>query len=352
MKNDNQAPKKDVIPPMRNNTSLSPHVVILGAGASLAAFPNGDKNGVKLPLMNSLAAAINLEDIMPKRYKPYLQDFEKLYGLIANDASQQKLKETIENKVYEYFQNLDIPDTPTLYDYLILSLREKDVIATFNWDPLLLKCMHRHAAVKKLPTVLFLHGNVAIGVCQDCRITGYSYNKICHRCYKPFQPMNLLYPVDNKNYSSDIVIKEEWEDLKWYLKHALYTTVFGYSAPASDIDAKNLMLDAMNTNRSKVFYELEIIDVKVEEDVEANWRYFLYKNHYRIINKFQHSYLWQHPRRSCDAFFSAYLMNAPWPNNLFPNFKTIKEMHDWVEPLLEDEEKAEKNNAAFTYKAK
>ena len=27
-----------------------PHVVILGAGASAAAFPNGDKNGNKLPL--------------------------------------------------------------------------------------------------------------------------------------------------------------------------------------------------------------------------------------------------------------------------------------------------------------
>jgi hypothetical protein len=27
------------------------HVVILGAGASYAAFPDGDKNGRKLPLM-------------------------------------------------------------------------------------------------------------------------------------------------------------------------------------------------------------------------------------------------------------------------------------------------------------
>ncbi|MFW6223076.1 MAG: hypothetical protein ACOC3T_05645 [Bacteroidota bacterium] len=32
-----------------------PHVVILGAGASAAAFPQGDANGKKLPVMNDLA---------------------------------------------------------------------------------------------------------------------------------------------------------------------------------------------------------------------------------------------------------------------------------------------------------
>lgn len=343
---------KDFIPPIRKNVSLSPHVVILGAGASLAAFPKGDKHGIKLPLMNSLADAINLEEIIPSQYIPLLNDFEKLYSTIANDVSALELKKNIEDRVYQYFYDLEIPDTPTLYDYLILSLREKDIIATFNWDPLLLKCLRRHEQIKRLPKVVFLHGNVAVGLCMDCKVIGYSYNKICHRCYKPFQSMKLLYPVENKNYSSDISINGEWEELKWYLQHALYTTVFGYSAPASDIDAKNLMLNAMNANRSKVFYEVEIIDIKPEEDVEDNWESFLYKNHYSIIEKFQHSYLWHHPRRSCDAFFSAYLMNTPWSDNPFPKFKSIDEMHKWIKPLLEDEEKAAKNNIGFTYKAR
>ena len=31
------------------------HVVILGAGASKASFPDGDSNGYKLPLMNDFA---------------------------------------------------------------------------------------------------------------------------------------------------------------------------------------------------------------------------------------------------------------------------------------------------------
>lgn len=36
-------PEKDVIPARKKNVSQSPHVVILGVGASLAALPQGDK---------------------------------------------------------------------------------------------------------------------------------------------------------------------------------------------------------------------------------------------------------------------------------------------------------------------
>lgn len=344
--------EKDVIPPMRKNVSHAPHVVILGAGASLAAFPKGDKNGIKLPLMNSLANAINLQEILPAQYLPLLNNFEHLYSTLSKDPAATKAKRVIEDKVYQYFYDLEIPDTPTLYDYLILSLREKDIIATFNWDPLLLKCLRRHENVKRLPKVVFLHGNVAVGLCMDCKVIGFSYNKICHRCYKPFQPMKLLYPIDKKDYSADISINGEWEELKWYLQHALYTTIFGYSAPASDVEAKELMLKAAAANKSKVFSEIEIIDIKPEDEVEENWDTFFYKNHYRIIEKFQQSYLWYHPRRSCDAFFSAYLMNTPWSDNPFPKFKSISEMHDWIKPLLNDEEKVVDDKTGFTYKAK
>jgi hypothetical protein len=344
--------QKDVIPPMHKNVSYAPHVVILGAGASLAAFPNGDKNGIKLPLMNSLFDTLNLHEILPTQYHTLSNDFEKLYSTLVKDESVSSIKEIVEKKVFRYFYDLEIPDTPTLYDYLILSLREKDVIATFNWDSLLLKCLRRHEKVKRLPKILFLHGNVGVGLCMNCKIIGYSYNKICHRCFKQFEPMKLLYPVENKNYSADITINGEWEELKWYLKHALYTTIFGYSAPASDIDARNLMLLAMKANRSKVFSEIEIIDIKDEEEVEENWDNFFYKNHYVVINNLHQSYLLNHPRRSCEAFFSAYLMNSPWSDNPMPTFKTIEEMHDWINPLLKDEEKAETSKSGFTYKAK
>ena len=109
-----------------------PHLVLLGAGASLASFPNGDKNGVKLPLMNSLVDKLDLNRFIPKKYENLTSDFEKLYSKLADDSSLFSAKKAIDDKVFEYFYDMEIPDKPTLYDYLILSLRKKDLIATFN----------------------------------------------------------------------------------------------------------------------------------------------------------------------------------------------------------------------------
>ena len=41
-----------------------PHVVILGAGASLAALPKGDPNGAVLPLMKNLSDVLDLTYII------------------------------------------------------------------------------------------------------------------------------------------------------------------------------------------------------------------------------------------------------------------------------------------------
>ncbi len=41
-----------------------PHVVLLGAGASYAALPNGDKNGNRLPLMVNFVEILELNDLL------------------------------------------------------------------------------------------------------------------------------------------------------------------------------------------------------------------------------------------------------------------------------------------------
>ena len=43
-----------------------PHVVILGAGASCAAIPNGDKNGRKISAMSGFIEKLGLKDIISK----------------------------------------------------------------------------------------------------------------------------------------------------------------------------------------------------------------------------------------------------------------------------------------------
>ena len=67
----------------------------------------------------------------------------------------------------------------TVYDFLILSLTEKDVIATFNWDPLLLQAYVRcNEITDNLPHLLCLHGNVGTGYCEEHREFG-SKDAVC-----------------------------------------------------------------------------------------------------------------------------------------------------------------------------
>ena len=141
-----------------------PHVVILGAGASLAAFPNGDRNGRRLPVIKNFVEIVGLTALLADHgINPPYGDFEAIYSDIASNPAQVGLREEIELRVQDYFAALELPDTPTLYDHLILSLRPKDVIATFNWDPFLWHAAARNHHFGKAPCLLFLHGNVAIG---------------------------------------------------------------------------------------------------------------------------------------------------------------------------------------------
>ncbi|ACG72774.1 hypothetical protein AnaeK_1545 [Anaeromyxobacter sp. K] len=131
-----------------------PHVVLLGAGASLAALPNGDKRGVKPPLMANFISTLGLESLLRDHGVKHIPDnFETLYSSLHGKSEYQPLLTELEQRVYEYFAAFELPDTPTLYDHLLLSLRDQDFIATFNWDPLLVQAYIRNRKVlRELPT--------------------------------------------------------------------------------------------------------------------------------------------------------------------------------------------------------
>lgn len=140
---------------LKNGWNYSPHIVLLGAGASRATCPEGDTNGKILPLMNDLIDTLNLSEMI-KRENISLEGigFEEIYdSLILN--GRLELAKTIERKIHNYFSEIRLPDKPTIYDYLILSLRKKDLIATFNWDPLLLQAYRRNLKIKNYHSYLF-----------------------------------------------------------------------------------------------------------------------------------------------------------------------------------------------------
>src|SRR5690349_9416970 len=107
-----------------------PHVVILGAGASLAALPNGDKHGRKLPLMWNIVDVTGLGPILDKfGVHDHRDNFEKLYSDLATDGQHPDLVAEIDQVIFNYFAGMELPDTPMIYDHLVLALRKKDVIA-------------------------------------------------------------------------------------------------------------------------------------------------------------------------------------------------------------------------------
>lgn len=99
--------------------AVSHNILILGAGASKAAFPNGDKHGRKLPLMNDLVEILDLGDQLSKYGIDYKgENFEKIYDNLFNSHSHLNLLKYIEDSVWNYFSRFEIPDEVTIYDMM------------------------------------------------------------------------------------------------------------------------------------------------------------------------------------------------------------------------------------------
>lgn len=329
---------------IKANMNHSPHVVILGAGASIAsATRNPEKNHKKLPGMQNLVGVLGLEPLIERHGLAYEgQNFETFYDELSKTGENPALLGEIESAVYEYFAGMELPDEATIYDYIILTLRDKDIIATFNWDPFLAQAYVRNMNVighEHMPKIVFLHGNVSIGTCMTCKTCGWSMNR-CSQCDERFEPSKLLYPVGKKDYSSDAFIKEQWDIVRAHIKHAYYISVFGYSAPVTDAEARNLILSVWKDNPTRELAEIVLIDIRAKDDregLEKNWADFMVSHHYACYDNFFDSYLCRHPRRSCDAFAMASLQCTPWRDNFIPKYMNRSELCQWLQPLIEEE---------------
>ena len=98
-----------------------PHVVILGAGASRAAFPEGDMNGNELPLMNNLIKVLHMDEIFSKNGVEVIEEnFEELYDRLASSRQHYEFVKIVEQRIYDYFLSLELSLEPNIYDYLLL----------------------------------------------------------------------------------------------------------------------------------------------------------------------------------------------------------------------------------------
>lgn len=311
-----------------------PHVVILGSGASRAAFPKGDRHGRSLPLMADLVQTLDLKsDLRAAQLRTDPGDFEGLYDEIAGRSDLVDLRSALEDRIAAYFSALEMPEGATLYDRLVCSLRPKDVIATFNWDPFLFDAMARNRGLGKLPRLRFLHGCVRLGVCT-CGALGNRDNP-CHKCGKRRTPMPLLFPIAKKNYSSHPVIAHFWQNLKDDLRSAYILTIFGYGAPSTDVEAVSLMGAAWGLPAERSYEEIEIVDIRERSDLERTWSPFTFSHHYQVQNDYSKSLIACHPRRSCEVLF-AQLMDIQWVQHTaaLPEGGTLDQLHEHLASRL------------------
>ena len=269
-----------------------PHVVILGAGATVAAIPFGDKNGKKSSCMDGFLEKTGLDKILCNLdLKTNSTNLEDIYSEIFEKSKIyeefQIMKEKIEKLIFDYFSNMRIPDEPTIYDHLLLSLRKKDLIASFNWDPLIIQAGFR--IIKQfptitLPTIVFLHGNVSVYFEKTTnRIRFCPYEKIND---VDLEKSQLLYPVKQKDYESNRIIKGAWDLLKAFMRAAYMVTIFGYSAPKSDSAAIELMKEAWGNVEKRNLEEIEVIDIKSKDAVREIWKDFIHTHHFTYSNDF------------------------------------------------------------------
>lgn len=238
----------------------------------------------------------------------------------------------------DYFSEFEIPDEPTIYDVLLLSLRKKDCVATFNWDPLLLQAYQRVIRItKELPELLFLHGNVAVGICKKHKRGGAIMNR-CPICNEYFSHTRLLYPVAKKDYNSDHFINDNWNAINHYMKRAYIVTVFGYSAPKTDKEAIELLKNGWGEVDERNLEEIEIIDIRSEDELVESWDKFIHTHHYGVFDSFYKSTLGMFPRRTCDAMFDR-LMNCKFldPTKGLKENMNFQDLELYFKPILEGE---------------
>ncbi|KAA0086070.1 hypothetical protein CIW54_15760 [Paraburkholderia sp. T12-10] len=330
-----------------------PHVVILGAGATMAAIPAGDKNGRKSSVMNGFIDALGMTGIIKGiKLQTSSNNLEDIYSELHRRPECDAVREELDQKIRGYFSELELPDEPNIYDLLLLALRKKDLVATFNWDPLLLQAYQRACRVTRdLPDLAFLHGNVLVGYCRNHKCGGILTAR-CRECDALFEPAPLLYPVAQKNYAADPYIRDNWKAIQSRLKRAYLVTIFGYSAPKTDVEAISLMKNAWGAVEDRELEDFEFIDICNEDTLVSSWREFVHSHHYQVHSDFFSSSLARHPRRTTVELFDR-TMNCMFTEarQEFVPGMSWDDVESLISELVEEENELPTNGFLVTHKA-
>lgn len=237
--------------------------------------------------MSGFIESLGMTEILKEvKFKTSSNNLEDIYSELHSRPECDAIRKELDRRIRVYFSELELPDEPNIYDLLLLALRKKDIVATFNWDPLLLQAYQRaYRVTKDLPDLAFLHGNVLVGYCREHKCGGI-ITECCGECGEPFELAPLLYPVAQKNYAADPYIQDSWKSIQNKLKRAYLVTIFGYSAPKTDVEAIALLKDAWGTVENRNLEDFEFIDICDEDSLIASWPEFIHSHHYQVHKDF------------------------------------------------------------------
>lgn len=307
------------------------HLVILGAGSTIATIPNGDKNGEE-----SYTLANLLKD---KTFTSFLEKVQRNFSTNdVEDLCKQLYKEDrplyyeFESLVRKKYARFELPEEFTILDRLVLSLTSNDAIVSFNWDDLVIQAYQRmsdYVPEEMLPILAFPHGN-AQTVYNNKH---YTSKRIVTSPGWFDSPLNM--PVDEIDYKSDVFINSQWHILDFFMRNAQMITFFGYRGPDSDEqDLKHL--DELFA-KNEICDKIEIIDKDQESAVEVAKRLERFKmqpNWLYPCADFWHSTIAKYPRRTLSV-----LDNWNYSVRTSAKEESLAEFLKHIGPLIEEEQK-------------
>lgn len=313
-----------------------------GAGASKAVM------GELCPTMNEAVNQVGIDKLLKGiTLQTKSNNLEDIYSELYKRGDECKeARIAMEESLYKYFSDIYLPfNRLTIYDQLILSLTNKDCIISFNWDSLLIQAYNRVDRIStNKPEMFFLHGNVGAGFCEGCKRLGPLQNNY-PACGNAFKPVPLLYPADQKDYNSNIFIRDQWVGAKDYISRAVRVTFFGYSAPSSDKEASNILKATFSQiNDVHKYDEIEIIERSGfnSKEISETWKFFIELTHgrYGIVDSFYDSELAQATRWTLESQFKRFFENW-WgkPRICFTQHETFESVSALLKPLLDNETK-------------
>lgn len=95
---------------------------------------------------------------------------------------------------------------------------------------------------------------------------------------------------------------------------------------------------AWGTPEERQFEQIEIIDIRDEDELRATWQPLIHTHHYDVSSSYFDSWLARHPRRAIDQFVEQFLEAQFIDDHPVPReASSFDELWDWFDRLAADE---------------